>query len=66
MCYPHVGSGLAHKYLTRLEKLTRGKHFSLLQKFVNYGRKKFYYIGLSMTIFSIKTIKCEKINKMLN
>jgi hypothetical protein len=29
--------GLGHKHWTRLEKLARDKHSSLLQKFVNYG-----------------------------
>jgi hypothetical protein len=28
--------------MIRLERLSRDKHSSLLQKFVNYGRKKFY------------------------
>jgi hypothetical protein len=36
-----VGSGLTHKQ-TRLERLARDKHSSLLRKCVNYGRKKFY------------------------
>jgi hypothetical protein len=31
--------------LGRLEELARDKHSSLLQRFVNYGRKKFYKIG---------------------
>jgi hypothetical protein len=30
---------------TRLEKLARDKHSSLVQKFVNYEQKKFYDIG---------------------
>jgi hypothetical protein len=29
--------GLTHKHQTRLERLAREKHFSLLQKSVNYG-----------------------------
>jgi hypothetical protein len=33
--------GLAHKQSTRLEKLVRGKHFSLSRKFLNYGQKSF-------------------------
>ncbi len=33
------------KYLTQLESTARDKHSSLLRKFVNYGRKKFYNIG---------------------
>jgi hypothetical protein len=45
MCFTHVGSGLTHKHLTRLEKLSRGEHSSLLQKFVNYDSKKFHNIG---------------------
>ncbi len=28
-----------------LESLVRDKHLSLLQKFVNYGREKFYKLG---------------------
>jgi hypothetical protein len=31
---------------TMLEKLARGKHSSLIQKFVNCGRKKFYNMAL--------------------
>jgi len=31
--------GLAHKHVTRLERLARDKHFSLLGTFVNYGLK---------------------------
>ncbi len=30
---------------TRLERVARDKHSSLLRTFVNYGRKKFYNIG---------------------
>jgi hypothetical protein len=37
--------GLTHKHVTRLERLTRDKHSSLLRKFVNYGRNKFYDTG---------------------
>ncbi len=40
-----VGPSLACKYKTRLERLGRDKHSSLLQKFVNCGRKKFFRIG---------------------
>ncbi len=36
-----VGPGLTHKHKTRLERLAKDKHLSLLQKSVNYGRKKF-------------------------
>ncbi len=36
-----VGSGLSNKHLTRLEKLARSKHSSLVRKFITYGRKKF-------------------------
>ncbi len=34
--------GLIHKHQTRLERLVRDKHSSLLQKSVNYGCKKFF------------------------
>ncbi len=40
-----VGSELTRKHQTRLERFTREKHSSLLQKSVNYGRKKFYSTG---------------------
>jgi hypothetical protein len=33
------------KRYTRLERLARDKHSSLLRTLINYGRKKFYNIG---------------------
>ncbi len=36
---------LTCKHWARLEKLASDKHTGLLRKFVNYGRKKFYYMG---------------------
>jgi hypothetical protein len=39
-----VGSSLACKHYTRLERLAKDMDSSLLQKSVNYGRKKFYNI----------------------
>jgi hypothetical protein len=44
-CFTRLGSGLTYKHHTRLERLARDKHSSLLQKFVNYGHKKVYRIG---------------------
>jgi hypothetical protein len=35
------GSGLTFKYYIRLERLAGDKHSSFLQKYVNYGCKKF-------------------------
>jgi hypothetical protein len=43
--YSRVGPGLAHKHLTRLERLDKDKHSSLFRKSVNYDRKKFYSTG---------------------
>ncbi len=40
-CNTRVGSGLTCKQ-TRLERLARNKHSSLLRKSVNYGRNKFF------------------------
>ncbi len=37
--------GKTHKHKTRMERLAKDKHSSLLQKFVTYGRKKFDRIG---------------------
>jgi hypothetical protein len=44
-CFTRVGSGLTRKHETKLVRLARDKCSSLLRKFVNYGRKKFYRIG---------------------
>jgi hypothetical protein len=40
-----LAPGLTHNHETRLELLAKNKHFSLLQKSVNYGRKTFYNTG---------------------
>ncbi len=45
LLHSRVSSILIHNHWTRLERLARDKHSSLLQKFVNYGQKKFYNIG---------------------
>ncbi len=39
-----VGSGLTHKDKTRLERLARDKHSSLLRKSINYGCNKFFIL----------------------
>jgi hypothetical protein len=44
-CFTRVGSSLALKYKTRLERLDKDKHSCLLRKSVNYGHKKFYSTG---------------------
>jgi hypothetical protein len=41
-CFTWVGSGLTHRHYTRLERVVREKHTSLLRKIVTIGRKKFY------------------------
>jgi hypothetical protein len=48
---PFVGSCPTHKHYTILETLAKDRHSSLLQKFVTYGRKKFYKIGSSRQKF---------------
>jgi hypothetical protein len=40
-----LAPGLSRKHQTRLKRLARNKRSSLLQTFVNYGRKKFYVSG---------------------
>ncbi len=40
-----VGSVLNRKHYTRLERLAKDKHSSLIQKSVSYGRKIFYSTG---------------------
>ncbi len=37
--------GLTHEHKTRLERLVRHKHSTLLRSFVNYGRKSFVTMG---------------------
>jgi hypothetical protein len=39
--------GLSHEHQTKVERLARDKHSSLLRNFGNYGPKKFYRIGPS-------------------
>ncbi len=39
--FTRVGSGLTRKYWTRVERLARDKHSSVLVTFVNYGRISF-------------------------
>ncbi len=43
MLHSRVGSW-HYPHVTRQERLARGKHSSLLQKFLNYGHRKFYNI----------------------
>ncbi len=43
-CFIRVGSSLTQKHYTRPKRCAREKHSSLLQAFINYGRKKFYNI----------------------
>ncbi len=54
-CLTWGGSGLTSKYLTRLERLPRDNHSSLLRKSVNYNRKTFYSTGTRVNV--IKLIK---------
>jgi len=52
-----VGSEVIHKHQTKLPILGRNKHSSLLQKFVNYGRKKFYDSGtLLHLVYVVKEV----------
>ncbi len=44
-CFTRVGSGLTGKHQTRLERLAKDKHSSLLRKSVNCSRNKFYDTG---------------------
>jgi hypothetical protein len=42
--------GLVHKQNTRLERLTRDEHSSLLQEFETYDRKKFITLALVLGV----------------
>ncbi len=48
-CFTRVGSGLNQKHYTRLERLNRDKHSSLLRTLVNYGRKSCITLGSGFT-----------------
>jgi hypothetical protein len=50
MCLTRVGSSLNRKYKTRFQRRAKDKHFSLLQTFVNYDRKKFNIWPWSKTV----------------
>jgi hypothetical protein len=47
------------KHQTRLESLARDKHTSLLQKFVNYGQKRFITLGPGSTVVEHLTTKLK-------
>ncbi len=42
------------KHWTRLEKIAKDKPSSLLRKFVNYGRKKFYNVDTGVNVNVLK------------
>ncbi len=44
-CFSQLGFGLTCKHLTRLEKLVRDKHSSLLWKSVHYRQKSFIILA---------------------
>ncbi len=45
LLHSRVGSSLTCTHYTKPQRLAVDKRSSLLRKFVNYGRKKFYNIG---------------------
>ncbi len=56
----HLGSSLTSKNYTRLERIARDKHFSILQKSVEYGQKQSYNIGPNaFTEAKAKLIHCK-------
>jgi hypothetical protein len=59
-CFTWVSSCLTSKHYTILQRLARDKHSSLLRKFVNCGRKKFYNIGPRWTRNFCKWTKNKK------
>jgi len=56
---------LPKKQWTRLERPDKVKHASLLRTFVNYGRKKFYYIFReNLFYFGVKWVSCLSFLKL--
>jgi len=48
-CFTRVGSGIIHRHYTRLERLARDKHSSLLWTLINDCCKKFYNLDSRRT-----------------
>jgi hypothetical protein len=46
-------TGLTHKNYTRLAKLARDKHLSLLRKFINYGQKSFVTLAQGVIVMKL-------------
>jgi hypothetical protein len=59
-CFTPVGSSHTHKHSTRLERLVRDKHFSLLYAFVSYKEKSF--IKLAPVIIGLGNIVSEALS----
>jgi hypothetical protein len=53
----HLDRSVFYEHLTRLERLNRNKRSSLLQKFVNYCRKKFHNVETSSSSVSFQSIQ---------
>ncbi len=61
MLHYWVGPGLIRRHWTRLERLARNKHSSLLRKSVNYASKRF--IGLTPLVNKgKKQLRCQTFN----
>ncbi len=62
----HLGRLLpSPKRNTKLRRLKRDKHSSLLQKFVNYGRKKFCDVGPGVNVIKLLFPLFAKFNTKL-
>jgi hypothetical protein len=55
--------GLFHKHSTRLERLARDKHTSLLRTFANYGRKSFVTLGPGQDVIKLFTSVINECSK---
>jgi hypothetical protein len=54
--------GLTPKLDTRLERLARAKHSSLLQKSANYGHKNLIVLALDNKRGNVMIRKCKKVS----
>ncbi len=65
MCFTRVGSSPTSKHQTRLKRLAKDKHSSLLRTFVNYVRKKFCNIGPSVIKLFVRNLPIFVISQCL-
>jgi len=65
-CFTWTGSSLTRKHYTKLERIFRNKHSSLLRTFVIYEYKKFYNIEPRTYNILFQLLQDQRINRNVN